>query len=107
MSSPFFALEVKSLLMWHGSPNAAPFRIAGTVQTAREFEKMLNCSISGCRNCYSEILGIRTLRERWFVGKAEDWPQLAIPGVDKIVLCPDHRREVFNEVLEMRKLQND
>jgi hypothetical protein len=72
---------------------------------AAEKTKMLNCSISGCKNCFSEILGLPRLRERWFVGTAEDWPQLAEPGVPKIVLCPDHRREVFNEILAMRKSQ--
>ena len=72
---------------------------------------MLNCSISGCKNCYSEILGLRSLRDRWFVATADDWPQMRVsePGeigaVAKIILCPDHRREVFEEILAMRKNQ--
>jgi hypothetical protein len=81
---------------------------------------MLNCSISSCRESYSEILGLPRIREKWFVATADEWPQLArlaksddLPceianasGVEKIVLCPKHRKEVFNEILEMRKLQN-
>lgn len=71
---------------------------------------MLNCTIKGCRNSYSEILGLKSIRDRWFVGTADEWPQLrgihGEFGADKIVLCPTHRKEVFNEILEMRKSQN-
>jgi hypothetical protein len=66
---------------------------------------LLNCTIQGCKESYSEILGIRAIRDKWFVGTAEVWPQIAVAGVDKIVLCPKHRKEIFNEILEMRKTQ--
>jgi hypothetical protein len=68
---------------------------------------MLNCIIKGCRESFSEILGEPEIRDRWFVGSADDWPQIAASGTTEIVLCPYHRRETFLAVLEIRKMQEN
>lgn len=87
---------------------------------------MLKCDVKGCKNVLSEILSTRRQREAWFIAKAGNWPQMregiALDeptgeerpigklettgvGIDKITLCPEHRREVYQLILEMRKQQ--
>jgi hypothetical protein len=78
---------------------------------------MLQCSIAGCKESLSEIFATRRQRAAWIVLNANDWPQMREgidrtafgegfkTSVDKLTLCPAHRREVFLEVLEIKKLQ--
>lgn len=68
---------------------------------------MLSCSIRNCRESHSEILGDPRVTKLWFVGDSKVWPQLIGTQCEKIILCPRHRKEVFNEVLEIRKMQEN
>lgn len=72
---------------------------------------MLNCSIRGCHECCSEILDPREAK-RWYTFRPEDWPNMPdyvgpsdiFGGLSAgfhrgpIVLCPAHRKEVYNEI---------
>jgi hypothetical protein len=69
---------------------------------------MLNCSIKGCKETHSEVLGDPAITKFWFRGKPEVWEQLAAAGMHtEITLCPRHRAEVFCEVVDMRKTQQN
>jgi hypothetical protein len=73
---------------------------------------VLNCSIKGCKESCSEILEPRKAA-RWYVFKPEEWPNIPdyigpsdvfTPFLKEgfhsgpIILCPQHRKEVYNEV---------
>ena len=76
---------------------------------------MLTCSIKGCKECHSEIIGDRVITRQWFVATPEQWPALAELAINndgagefhtRIVLCPRHRKEVFDEISMLRTMQN-
>lgn len=90
---------------------------------------MIFCSIKGCNEFASEYLSPKEIIARWIIVRAcrcgayniqeqksctcrndgpvpiSYWPNLdwwAFGGVDEIVLCPYHRKDVFNEIAQQR-----
>ena len=67
---------------------------------------MLNCDIKGCKESASELLQPEYAK-RFLTVTAEQWPNLdwwAMGGVDKITLCPQHRKVVHDQVVLQRTL---
>lgn len=92
---------------------------------------MKHCDIKGCHGMVSGLLSSQAARARWIEVRAcrcgawdasqqksctcvvdenpeiptTYWPNLdwfALGGVDKVTLCPRHRKEVFDEVVSQR-----
>jgi hypothetical protein len=90
---------------------------------------MIYCTIKGCTNCASETLTPQAILSRWVIFRAcrcgaynlaenksctcrsegavpvSYWPNLdwyALGGVEEIILCPDCKLEVFEEIVQQR-----
>lgn len=90
---------------------------------------MIRCTIRGCDEFASEIFTDKALLARWIIVRAcrcgaydlkqhksctcksegpvpiSYWPNLdwwAFGGVEEVVLCPNHRREVASEIAGQR-----
>lgn len=92
---------------------------------------MIQCSIKGCEASESEYLATPEVLDRWFRARACQcgalidkmtpcicqspegvhpkityWPNLdwwILGGVEEVILCPDHRRLVINEIIRQQK----
>jgi hypothetical protein len=90
---------------------------------------MIHCTIKGCEACASDIFTSKEDLERWVIFRAcrcgaynlaeqksctckndgptpiSYWPNLdwfALGGVEEIVLCPEHKLEVMQEIIKQR-----
>lgn len=90
---------------------------------------MIECTIKGCTNCVSESLSPREELGRWIIFRAcrcgaynlaepksctcrsegpvpiSYWPNLdwyAFGGVEEITICPEHKLEIFQEIIRQR-----